>query len=340
MDPVTHALASYTLKRAAFPRLGRAATVAVVIAGTVADVDSLSAHVSPAALLAWYRMSCHSVAVAVFLGLLAALPFLVLHRHAPEKRIAPQPVFVAALAAALLHLLLDLCQFQTVELLWPFSSWRLALDWLPHVDLWLFVLFLAAIVLPKLGSLVTEEIGGKAKGPRGRFGAVLAIAAAVTYLGGRSLLHAEAVAALDSRTYRGEPAKRVAAFPEGSSLFTLAGIVETERALHEVSVSVAPGASFDPEAARTSYKPEPSPALEAALRTTTAQRFLAYARFPKASVERTEDGYRVTLRVFPSGAGLEVSGPLVQANIEADRSGKVVSEELRWDAASQHSWWR
>src|SRR6267143_1657414 len=36
VDPLTHALASYTLKRAAFPRLTRSTTIAMLVAGTVA----------------------------------------------------------------------------------------------------------------------------------------------------------------------------------------------------------------------------------------------------------------------------------------------------------------
>jgi membrane-bound metal-dependent hydrolase YbcI (DUF457 family) len=336
VDPVTHALASYTLKRAAFPRLGRAATVAVIVAGTVADVDAVSGFVSPAAFVTWHRTFCHSIAAALVFAGLAVLPFLALHRNQPEKRTLPRSVFFPALAAALLHSLLDGCQFQAVELLCAFSPRRFALDWLPRFDLWLLVAFLAAILLPMLGSLVTEEIGAKTKGPRGRPGAVLAMIAVVLYVGGRALLHSEAVAVLDARTYRGESPKRVAAFPAGSSLFTLTGIVETERALHDVEVSMAPGARFDPEAARTSYKPEPSPALGAALRTATAQRFLAYARFPKASVEKTSDGYRIILRAFPYDADAP-SGRAVMAVIDADLTGKVIAEALVWDPASQQA---
>ncbi len=42
MDPLTHVLASYTLKRAAFPRTPRSTTIAMLIAGTIADIDVLS----------------------------------------------------------------------------------------------------------------------------------------------------------------------------------------------------------------------------------------------------------------------------------------------------------
>ena len=40
MDLLTHALASYTLKRAAFPRLTPSVAIAMLVAGTVADIDS------------------------------------------------------------------------------------------------------------------------------------------------------------------------------------------------------------------------------------------------------------------------------------------------------------
>src|SRR5262249_4702916 len=115
-----------------------------------------------------------------------------------------------------------------------------------------------------------------------------------------------------------------------TSPITWTGVIETERALHEVTVSVAASSSFDPESARTSYKPEPSPALDAALRTATARRFVAATRFPKASVEKTLEGYRVLIRAFPNDVDSAFE-PSVRALIEANSSGKITSEELQWD---------
>src|SRR6267143_1522201 len=131
MDPLTHALASYSLKRAAFPRVTRSVTIAMLIAGTIADIDSLSKLAGPSAF----------------------------------------PTFLAALAAAVLHLLMDLCQSTGVELFWPFSARRFALDWVAPLDLWILGILLAGILLPALSGLVTEEIGAKSKGPRGEVGA-------------------------------------------------------------------------------------------------------------------------------------------------------------------------
>src|SRR5258707_180240 len=171
--------------------------------------------------------------------------------------------------------------------------------WLPRLDLWILGILLAGILLPALSRLVTEEIGARSKGPRGKVGASLSLAAMILYIVLRFVLHGNAVAALESRTYRGESPRKVAAFPASGSPFRWVGIVETASALHEVEIDVGPGASFDPGAAITSYKPEPSPAPDAARDTAVARRFLQVARFPKATVEKTPAGFHIILRAFP-----------------------------------------
>lgn len=328
MDPLTHALASFTLQRAAFPRLSRAATISVVFAGTIADADLLSAYFGPSAYLAFDRTYFHSLPAALVFALLATVPFFFLKPKSPDNPIPHATIFIAALAAALLHLALDACQTSGIQLLWPFSSRRFALDWLPSLDLWILGILLAGILLPLLAGLVTEEIGARRKGPRGRIGATLAFGALIAYLALRIVLHGDAIAALESRTYRGELPRRVAAFAESSSPFRWRGIVETERALHDVEVPVGPGADFDPSFAITTYKPEPSPALDAARNSVLARRFLQVARFPKASVEQTPSGFRIILRDYPYTLGYDTWQ--VQAVIDTDPSGKIASQEFVW----------
>ena len=282
MDPLTHALASYTLKRAAFPRLPRAATIAMLLAGTIADIDLLSGKFGPSAFLTLYRTCFHSLLAALLLSMLVTFPLLLRKRAPTEKQIPPLPIFLAALSAAILHLLMDLCQSTGVQLFWPFSPRRFALDWLPALDLWIMGILIAGLLLPMLGRLVTEEIGAKSKGPRGKVGASLSLAIVMLYVVLRFVLHGNAIAALESRNYRGESARKSAAFAESSSPFRWHGIVETASALHDVEIEVGPAASFDPDAAVTSYKPESSPALDATRDTALARRFLQVARFPKA----------------------------------------------------------
>lgn len=351
MDPLTHALASFTLQRAAFPRLSRTATISVVLTGMIADADLFSTYFGPSAYLAFNGTYFHSLPAALVFALLATLPLFFLKLKSPENPVSRITIFVAAIAAALLHLALDVCQTSGIQLLWPFSPRRFALDWLPSLDLWILAILLAGILLPLLAGLVTEEIGARRKGPRGRIGATLALVALILYLGVRLTLHGDAIAALESRAYRGELPHKVAAFAESSSPFRWHGIVETERALHDVEVPVGPGADFDPSSAITTYKPEPSPALDAARNSPLARRFLLVARFPKATVEQTPTGFLVTLRAFsytrdygspqvkPTGLFTLSDEGRVQALIDTDPSGKILSEELAWVPSARSFWW-
>jgi membrane-bound metal-dependent hydrolase YbcI (DUF457 family) len=339
VDLFTHGLASYALKRAAFPRVPRSVTLAILVAGTIADLDSLSGYLGPSAYLTFSRTYFHSLTAALLLSVLVTLPLLL--RNPDPAKIPPSfvTIFVAAFSSAVLHLLMDLFQSAGVELFWPFSPRRFATDWVAHLDLWILAILLAGILLPALGGLVTEEIGARSKGPRGKFGASLALAAMILYLVVRFVLHGNALAALESRTYRGESPRRVAAFAESSSPFRWRGIVETERAIHEVQVEVGPSPNFDPDSAIAYYKPEPSPALDSARNSAAARQFLQAARFPKASVEKTPQGFHVILRDFPytRDAG---SGWRVEALIDTDPSGKILSQELAWDPNSKGIWWK
>jgi membrane-bound metal-dependent hydrolase YbcI (DUF457 family) len=309
----------------------------MVIAGTIADLDGQSARFGPSAFLTFYRTYFHSLLAAVLFSLVT-VPFLLRKPPSAEKPTSPPIIFLAALSATVLHLLMDLCQSAGVELFWPFSSRRFALDWVAHLDLWVLGILLAGVLLPTVSGLVTDEIGAKSKGPKGRIGASVALAVMLLYFGARAILHSNAVAAAQSRTYRGESPRRVAAFAESGSPLRWHGIIETESALHEVEVEVGPAAEFDPDSARTSYKPEPSPALDAARNTTVARQFLQAARFPKASVEKTPEGFQITLRAFPYTRDVR-SGLRVQATIDTDPAGKVLSEELTWNPLSQEFWW-
>jgi inner membrane protein len=225
---------------------------------------------------------------------------------------------------------MDLTQNESVQPLWPFRARRYSADWVAHFDLWILAILVAGVLLPQLLALVTEEIGAKSKAPRGRIGAIIALLAAVIYVGGRAILHGNGVAMMEARTYRGELPHRVAAFAESDSPFHWHGIVETERAFHELDLNLAPGSSFNPDAAIVYYKPESSAPLDAARTTESVRRFLTVAEFPKAAVEQTNTGYRVQIRDLAQQHEAR-SGPRVIAIVETDPNGKVLSDELAWD---------
>jgi len=337
MDVLTHGLASYCVTRAVFPKASRATLLAAVFAGVAADLDQLSAYVGPSAFLAWHRTATHSILGA--LTIVAAF-FAVAYLITRDKQNvdAIRTVFLALLAACSLHVAMDLTQNESVQLLWPFRAQRYSADWVAHFDLWILMIFLAGALLPQLLALVTEEIGAKSKGPRGRVGAIVALLAVFVYIGARFVLHGNAVAMMEARTYRGELPRRVAAFAESESPFHWRGIVETERALLDIDVDLARVSSFNPDSSIVSYKPETSPALEAARNTEAARRFLQAARFPKAGIEKTTSGFRIELRDFQNRRAGH-SGWRVLAIVETDDNAGVIHQELAWDPSSREVWW-
>jgi membrane-bound metal-dependent hydrolase YbcI (DUF457 family) len=329
MDPLTHGLASYAITRAAFPRVSRTTLLASVLGGAAADLDQFSAYWGPSAFLAWYRTVTHSVIGTLAIAAVFVAAVFVITRGKPKAdpvRIVLAPIF----AACALHVAMDLTQNQNVQLLWPFRAQRNSAEWVARFDLWILAILLAGVLLPQLFALVTEEIGAKSKTPRGRVGATIALVTVLIYIGGRSIWHGNAVALMENRSYRGESPRRVAAFAESDSPWHWRGIVETERAFYDLDIGVGPGSTFNPDSAVVSYKPEGSAALDAARATESVRRFLEAAQFLKASVEKTNGGYRVQLRDLAEEQESR-SRHRVMAIVETDANARVLSDDLAWD---------
>jgi membrane-bound metal-dependent hydrolase YbcI (DUF457 family) len=329
MDVGTHVLASFALTRAAFPRAPRSVLPIALAAGVIADLDEISAVFGPVVYLNWHRTYTHSLLTAILLAALLALSYRFFAPQHLRSRFSSTAIFALTLLVQCLHLLLDVCQPDGVLLFWPFSTTRIAKDWLTFVDPVILAVLVAAILLPELFHLVSDEIGARDKKPRGQLSAVIALAAIALYIGARAILHSNAVAVLDSRTYHGELPRRVAAFPVSTSPFTWNGIVETESALHEITVSVAQSSSFNPDASVTIHKPEASPVLDTAGKDPLAIAFLSVARFPKATIEKTDTGYRVELQDLRYAAAGE-SKREVAALFELNLAGKIAHRELIW----------
>ncbi len=329
MDIGTHALASFALMRATFTRAPRAGWPVVIVAGIVADVDGISAAFGPAAYLKWHLTFIHSLLAIVLLAVLCSLLYRVLAPETLRNRFSSGAVLILTLLAGCLHVAMDVCQSDGISLFWPISTQRIAADWLPSLDPVIFAILIAAILLPELLRLVSAEIGAKDKKPRGQTGAIIALSLIALYIGVRATFHSNAIGALESVTYRGEWPRRVAVYPVSTSLFTWNGVVETESALHEIAVHVTSGAPINPDAGVTVHKPEASPLLEAARSAPSAVAFLRVAQFPKATIEKTETGFRVDLRDLGYAAAGESERELL-AIVELNPAGMIVNQELVW----------
>jgi membrane-bound metal-dependent hydrolase YbcI (DUF457 family) len=329
MDTGTHALASLALSRAMLPRAPKILWAYTIPAGIIADSDQVSAVISPSAYLAWYRTYTHSLLASLLVAGIFALMYRVWSSGELRQQLKVRAVFVVVLLVEWLHLAMDAAQWQGVELLWPFNATRITADWLPSIDPWIIAILIAAIALPEFFHLVSSEIGAKDKRPRGFVGAIVGLLFVLLYVGLRAEFHATAIAQLRNRVYVGENPRQVAAFAELTSLVSWRGITETESALHQVTVNILPSrpSSFDPSV--NLFKPEPSPLLQAAQATESAKRFLRVARFPKATVVKTEAGTEVQLRDLRYAAADEKNRePMV--TVEFDLAGKLQSEATTW----------
>jgi inner membrane protein len=334
VEPVTHALTSLLLARAGQKHLPRFGTVMLVVSGVAADLDYLSYFGGASAFLRFHRTILHSLLGSALLAATIAGIFWFLDRNRRTKDSTPTlaaltflPAFAVCAVGTAAHVLLDLTSGIGVRLFWPLGQSWIAADLLANLDLWILVILLLGIALPELFRLVGEEIGERKKNTRGQGAAVIALVFLLIYVGARAELHGRAMDLLNAREYRGQPPLNVGAFPTSFSPFRWRAVISTDNAVNVAEISLAPGAPFDPDRAIPHYKPQDSTALDAAQKTGTARRFLAYARFPLADSEPSDSGYKITIRDMRF-APSDASPDNIVAVVHVDSNQKVIDEAL------------
>ena len=295
MDNLTHTLTAVAISQTGLNRRTRFATLTLILAANAPDLDVLTSYKSSVAYLQYHRGISHSLIGITAIGIIFwGLIFWI------GKKVRPKPglpldarwLLLAAFLGTGSHLLLDFTNAYGVRPFLPFSGRWYAWDIMPIIDPLLLAFFIVGLGVPWLLRLVSEEVG--ARQPRWVPGAVFCLSAMVALWGVRDFAHRRALSIIDSRTYSGEDPQRFAALPVMVSPFTWVGVVETEASFHTVAVN-ALRANGLPEEMGTFEKPQPSPALAAAMRTPAGKVFLDFARFPWAQVEESEEGYRVSL---------------------------------------------
>jgi inner membrane protein len=340
VEPVTHALTSLVLARAGQKHLPRFGTAMLVFSGVAADLDYLSYFGSASNFLRFHRTVLHSLLGSAVLACVIAAIFYRLDRHPRSKAsdsMLPALRFLPALAVCVVgtaaHALLDLASGIGVRLFWPFREGWIAGDLLTNLDLWVLVILPLGIALPELFRLVGEEIGERKRNTRGQGAAVMAVLFLLIYVGARAELHGRAIDLLNAREYHGQPPLNVGAFPTPFSPFGWHALISTDNAISDAEISLAPGAQFDPDRSVAHYKPQDSTELEAAQKTETAKRFLAYARFPLASSEPSDAGYKVTIRDMRFSPN-DTNPDNIVAEIILDSNAKVVRQKILYASSS------
>ena len=331
MDNLTHAMTGMLLSRAGLNRVAPRATLTLLLAANAPDIDIVTRGWGSLAYLRYHRGLTHSLAALPLLAALVVAVMWLIGRRDPGG-FRWGRTFLVALAGVATHPLMDLTNIYGIRPWLPFSNTWYSWDITFIVDIWLWIALLAALVVPALGRLISGEIG--ARPGSGTGAAVAALVFLAGWWGARDLLHRRAEAMLEAHLYGFNPAAasdpdaapakpegvaplRVAAFPTPTNPLVWRGLVETERFYQIVDFDVR--RPLDPTAGRILYKPENAPALEAALRSPTAAAFSSFARYPYATVDRREEGYRVVL--------VDLRFPF-RCTIDLDRQMRVVAERF------------
>ncbi len=298
MDNLTHTLTALALSQAGLNRKTRFATVVLIVGGNLPDVDLVASFAGSATYLKYHRGITHSIpGITVLAAVLAGIAYYLGRKAAPPKKSAPQLhgwwLLGLAWIATASHLVMDFTNSYGVRPFLPFSGRWYARDIIYVIDPLLWGLLATGLGLPVIFRLVSEEVG--AKKPGFQRGAIFSLCSLVLLWGLRDLAHRRVLSQLDSHTYARDNPRRVGAFPSPLNPFAWTGVVETDSAFHVLPANALDD-DVDAEHTRVFRKAEPSPALEAAMKTRTAIIFSDFARFPWAQSEESEGGFEVTLR--------------------------------------------
>ncbi|HET6581923.1 MAG TPA: metal-dependent hydrolase, partial [Nannocystaceae bacterium] len=199
MDPVTQGLLGAAAAQAVLARrLGPRTWLYGALGGMAADLDVLiRSSTDPMVAIVYHRHFTHSLAFVPIGGLICALPWLLSRRHRDRRWL----VLVATTIGYATHGLLDAFTSYGTQLWWPFSSQRVA---------WNFV----AIVDPiYTGMLAIGVVLARRRGSPNAARLALVLSSLYVALGG--VLHARALAAVRRVAHdRGHVIARVEAFPE------------------------------------------------------------------------------------------------------------------------------
>lgn len=289
MDPLTHLLTGACMGRSGFNRKTALATLTMVLAAEVADIDIIWGLKGSIAGLQHHRGITHSFVGVPFMAALVSGLVYLLHRYRRRKRptSAAQygpPVrwgflYFCALLAALSHLLLDYTTAYGIRLFEPFNYRWYSWDIVFIVEPLMLLALIAGLAVPGLLGLINQEVGARSKGPRGRVGAIAALISVVVIWGVRDYQHRRALAAMNSFVYHGAEAQRLGAYPYMVDPFRWHGVVETQDFLETVPVnSLAP--EVDTDAGILYYKAPMTDILNAAEASNLGRVYLDWAAFP------------------------------------------------------------
>ncbi len=156
MDNLTHSLFGWTVARAGLGRRVPYATATLIIASNAPDIDIVSGFRSGVDYLAVHRGPTHGPLGVVGLGLITAgvISTWARFRSASGSGVADPGVshhftrwWLLAMVGIGCHVLMDLPTSYGTRLLSPFSWTWYALDWMPIIDVYLWFVLIASVIV-------------------------------------------------------------------------------------------------------------------------------------------------------------------------------------------------
>jgi membrane-bound metal-dependent hydrolase YbcI (DUF457 family) len=150
VDNVTHTLFALTLARTRLGRGGRGTTAALVLASNAPDIDIVATLGGSANYLAWHRGPTHGPLGVVGLGVAtAALVWggaRLSGSRSSREAARFSTLLIVSIVGVLLHIAMDLPTSYGTRLLSPFS-WRwFAMDLMPIIDVYLWMILGAGLL--------------------------------------------------------------------------------------------------------------------------------------------------------------------------------------------------
>jgi inner membrane protein len=296
MEPITHFLTGACIGRAGLNRKTAYATLAAVLAAEAADIDVLWSFAGPVEELKHHRGITHTFIAAPVVAAAAVGVVWLYHRWREKQRLsrqaaappvdprapvlrARQPVnwlwlYLAALASALSHLLLDWTNNYGLRPFFPFNPRWYAGSFVFIAEPLLWALFFLALAVPWLFGLIGGEIGARRKPFRGQGWAIFALTGMVLLWGWRWTEHARAQSLVENAQVAAAPVQRMALEPYPINPFRWHAILETAGFFQTAEIDTRTGSIESDPRRDLLFKPPSTLAAETAKRTLLGRVYL------------------------------------------------------------------
>ena len=291
MEPVTHFLTGACIGRAGLNRRTAYATLAAVLAAEAPDLDVLSSFAGPVASFQHHRGITHTLIAAPAIALVVTGAVWLIHRaHRfwPQRKRSgtePQPVnwlwiWLTALIADLSHLLLDWTNNYGLRPFFPFNARWYSGDLVFIAEPVIWVLLLAALIVPALLGLADREVGARRTKFRGRGWAIFALSSMVVLWCWRWAEHAHAINLVQAAHVTPTSATRISAEPYPVTPWRWHALIETDTTWQTAEVDSRRGIVESDPRTNSLFKPPLTPAIDAARRTRLGQVYLDWSQWP------------------------------------------------------------